>query len=97
MLNMTESGAAQRQNRGSYLRIRYDLDPKNIRKPWAAVIAEGSEYQILALLIENKDTGQHDCGVLRRQGGRSNCRNVAGEGELEAALITRRKLPLYQI
>jgi hypothetical protein len=37
------------------LRVRYNLDPEDIGESWAAVIAERSEYEILALLIEDQD------------------------------------------
>lgn len=42
-----------------------DLDPEDICKSWSAVVAESTEYEILALLIEYQDSRQHGGGFLQ--------------------------------
>ena len=52
---MAEGGGAQRQYWGPYLWIRYDLNPKNVRKAGPAVIPIGAEDEVLAFLIEDEN------------------------------------------
>jgi hypothetical protein len=35
------------------------LDSKDVSQAWSAVVPEGAEYDILALLVEYEYTGQH--------------------------------------
>jgi hypothetical protein len=50
------------------LRIRYDLDSKDIREAWSAIISESAEYQILTLLVEYQYARQHlDCVIKERR------------------------------
>src|SRR4051794_40683900 len=50
VLDMAKGGAAQGQDGRAHLGIADDLDPKDIGEPWAAVVAEGAEDEVLALL-----------------------------------------------
>lgn len=61
VLDVAKGGAAERQDRGADLGIGDDLDAKDISEARAAVISEGAKYQVLALLIEYQNTGQHLC------------------------------------
>jgi hypothetical protein len=65
---MTKSRATQGQDRGSYLRIRDDLDPEDISEAWPAVISKGPEYEVLPFLIEHQNSGQHRESRPAREG-----------------------------
>ena len=56
---MAEGGAAEGQDRGSDLGVADDLDAEYVRQSWSAVIAEGPEDEVLALLVEDEDPGEH--------------------------------------
>jgi hypothetical protein len=63
VLDMAEGGGAEGEDGRAHLGIRYNLDAEDVGEARAAVIAEGAENQILALLIENEDAGEHGGGV----------------------------------
>lgn len=56
---MTESGRAECEDRRADLGIRYDLDAEDVGEAGAAVVAKCAKDQVLALLIEYEDTGEH--------------------------------------
>ena len=61
---MTERRRSQSQDRRADLGVGYDLDTEDVRKPRSTVVTESSEDEVLALLIEDEDTGEHagrDC------------------------------------
>lgn len=59
VLDMAEGGAAQGQDGRAHLGIADDLDAKDIGEPGATVVAKGTEYEVLALLVEYQDAGEH--------------------------------------
>ena len=59
VLDMAKSCAAQGQDGRADLGIADDLDAKDIGESWAAVVAEGAEDEVLALLVEDEDSRQH--------------------------------------
>jgi hypothetical protein len=65
MLDMAEGGAAEGQDGRTNLRVRDDLDAENIGEARSAVVPEGTEDEVLALLIEDQNAGQHVAGVER--------------------------------
>jgi hypothetical protein len=68
---MAEGGRAERQDGRAHLGVGDDLDAEDVGEARAAVVAEGAEDEVLALLIEDKDAGEHG-GVFREA--------VAGNG-----------------
>ncbi len=56
MLHMAEGGATQRQDGRPHLRVGDDLDAEHVGQPRAAVVAEGAEDEVLALLVEYEDS-----------------------------------------
>ena len=56
---MTECGRTEREDRTSDLRIGDDLDAEDVCQTWTAVISKGAEDEILAFLIEDKNSGEH--------------------------------------
>ncbi|KAK5632863.1 hypothetical protein RRF57_008577 [Xylaria bambusicola] len=60
---MAEGGAAEGQDGGADLRVRDDLDAEDVGKARAAVVAKGAEDEVLALLVEYQDAGQHGADV----------------------------------
>lgn len=56
---MAESRGAQSQNRGSHLRVRDDLDAKDVGQTGAALSAEGAEDEVFAFLVEEENAGEH--------------------------------------
>lgn len=56
---MAERRASKRQDGRAHLGIRDDLDAKDIGESGSAVVAEGAENEVLALLVEDEDAGQH--------------------------------------
>jgi len=50
---MAERCLAEREQRRADLRVRDDLDAKDVGKAWAAVAAEGAEDKVLAFLVED--------------------------------------------
>lgn len=59
---MTEGRRAQSQNWGADLRIGDNLYAKDIGETWTTITSEGTEDEILPLLVEYQDTRQHDVG-----------------------------------
>lgn len=59
VLDMAKGGGAQGQDGGADLCIGNDLDAEDIGQAWAAVVAESAKDEVLALLIEDEDAGEH--------------------------------------
>ena len=59
MFDVTKGRRTECKDGGAHLGVRYDLDPEDVGEPWPAVVSEGAEYQILALLVEDQDPGEH--------------------------------------
>ncbi len=59
VLDMTEGCRSKRKNRRADLRIGDDLDPENVGQAWSAVISESAKDEVLAFLVEYKDSGEH--------------------------------------
>jgi hypothetical protein len=68
---MAEGGRAERQDGRAHLGVGDDLDAEDVGEARAAVVAEGAEDEVLALLVEDEDAGEHG-GVFREA--------VAGNG-----------------
>ena len=64
---MAEGGAAQCQDRRANLSIGDDLNSEDIGKTWSAIVSEGAEDEVLALLVEDEDAGEHDGGAILRK------------------------------
>lgn len=60
MLDMAEGGRSQGEDWGADLRVGDDLDTKDVGETRTTVVAEGTEDEILALLVENQYSRQHD-------------------------------------
>lgn len=73
VLDMAEGGAAQGQDGRAHLRVADDLDAEDIGEAGAAVVAKGAEDEVLALLVEDEDAGEH--------GGRRGVVVVVLEGQ----------------
>ena len=68
---MAEGGRAQGEDRGADLGVGDDLDAEDIGETGATVISKGAEDEVLALLVENKNSRQHDgagMGMKREKG-----------------------------
>lgn len=61
---MAEGSTAEGQDRGPHLRVGDDLDTEDVGEARAAVGAEGAEDEVLSLLIEDEDAGDHDGRVV---------------------------------
>lgn len=59
MLHMAEGSRPERKDRRADLRVRDDLDAEDIGQSWAAVITKSAEDEVLALLIEYENSGEH--------------------------------------
>lgn len=59
---MAEGCRTQGQDRRAHLRVRDNLDTEDIGQARAAVAAEGTEDEVLTLLVEDEDAREHDCG-----------------------------------
>ena len=59
MLDMAECGGSKSQDGRADQRVGDDLDAEDIGETWAAVIAEGTKDEVLALLVEDEDTRDH--------------------------------------
>jgi hypothetical protein len=59
---MAKRGRAEGQNGRAYLGVGDDLDAEDVGKARAAVVAEGAKDEVLALLIEDEDAGEHGGG-----------------------------------
>lgn len=59
MLDMAEGGRAQGQDGRADLGIGDDLDAKDVGQTRTAVVAKGTEDEILAFLVEDEDSGEH--------------------------------------
>jgi len=62
VLDMAEGGRAQGQDRGAHLGVGDDLDAEDVREARAAVTAERAEDEVLPLLVEDEDAGEHRGG-----------------------------------
>ena len=58
---MAKCRGSKRQDGRPNLGVGYDLDAEDVGEPRAAIVAEGAEDEILALLVEDQDTREH-CG-----------------------------------
>lgn len=56
---MAERRRSERQDRRPHLRVRDHLDAEHVGEARPAIVTECTEYQILAFLVEDQDTGQH--------------------------------------
>jgi len=59
---MAEGGGAEGEDGRAHLRIGYDLDAEDVGEAGAAVVAEGTEDEVLAFLVENENAGKHGGG-----------------------------------
>ena len=59
MLDMAKGRRAESEDRRADLGIGDDLYAKYIGKAGSAIVAKGTEDEVLALLIEDQDTGEH--------------------------------------
>jgi hypothetical protein len=64
VLDMAKGGAAKGQDGRADLGVADDLDAEDIGKARTAVVAKRPEDQVLALLVEDEDAGQHFGGGL---------------------------------
>ena len=76
MFDMAEGRGAEREDRGADLRVGDHLDAEDVGEAGPAVVAEGAEDEIFALLVEDEDAGEHFGGEGWRQ--------RTGSGELIA-------------
>lgn len=70
MLDMAKRRAPQRQDGRSDLGVGDDLDAEDVGESGTAVVAEGAEDEVLALLVEDEDAGQHGRDRVCVFGGR---------------------------
>lgn len=90
---MAESRTSERQDRRADLGVGDDLYTEDIGEAGAAVVPEGAEDEVLALLVEDEDSRQHGRGVnetmrgVRRscRGWRPELRDDAGEASWGSA------------
>lgn len=66
VLDMAEGGASEGEDRRPDLGVRDHLNPEDVGQAGSAVVAEGAEDEVLALLVEDEDAGQHVGGCYRR-------------------------------
>lgn len=59
VLDMAERCTSERQDRGADLRVGNDLDAEDVCKPRTAVLSKCAEDEVLTLLIEEEDPGEH--------------------------------------
>ena len=57
MFDMAKGRRSEGEDRRADLCIGDDLDAEDVCEPGAAVISKGAEYEILAFLIEDENTG----------------------------------------
>lgn len=62
MLHVAEGGASEGQDRGPDLGVRDHLNPEDVGKSGPAIVAKGAKDEVLALLVEDEDSGQHRGG-----------------------------------
>ena len=86
MLDMAKGGRAKRKDGRAYLGVGDDLDSEDVGKSRAAIIAEGTKNEILALLIEDEDPGKHGDSVNREEG---RWQSIAGVSVLMLELDAR--------
>lgn len=72
---MGEGGASESEDRRADLGIGYDLDTEDIGQAWAHVLAESTQDEEFALLVEEKDSRQHGGESCTRRclGGKCCC------------------------
>ena len=63
VLDMAEGGAAEGQDGRPDLGVGNDLDAEDVGEAGAAIVAKGAEDEVLALLVEDEDSGQHFAGM----------------------------------
>lgn len=56
---MAKGGAPEGQDGRAHLGVGDDLDAEDVGETGAAVVAEGAEDEVLALLVEDEDARQH--------------------------------------
>jgi len=56
VLDMAERRRAEREDGRPDLCVGYYLDAEDVGEPWAAIIPEGAEYEVFALLVEYQDS-----------------------------------------
>jgi len=76
VFDMAEGGAPERQDGRADLGVADDLDAEHVGEAGAAVVAEGAEDEVLALLVEDEDARQHGGRALGAL--RSACRAIDG-------------------
>ncbi len=59
MLDMAKGRRAESEDRRPDLGIGDDLYAKHIGKAGSTIVAKGAEDEVLALLIEDQDAGEH--------------------------------------
>lgn len=70
MLDMAERRGAEGEDWSADLGVGDDLDAEDVTEARAAVVAEGAEDEVLALLIEKHYTGNHFGGGGELSGSR---------------------------
>lgn len=86
VLDMAEGGGAQGEDGRADLGIGNDLDAEDVGKSRAAVVAECAKYEVLTLLVEDEDSGEHSGGVKERARRRQG---IGGVGVLMLELHSR--------
>lgn len=67
MFDVAEGRAAEREDGRADLRVRDDLDAEDVGQSGSAVVSKRAKYEVLALLVEDQDSGQHVAGVEGRE------------------------------
>ena len=62
MLDVTEGGGAEGEDRGADGGIGDDLDAEDVGEAGTAVLAVGTEDEVLAFLVEDEEAGEHCAG-----------------------------------
>ena len=57
MLDVAKGCGSEGEDWRADLGIGDDLDAEDVCKPWAAIISKGTENEIFAFLIKDKDSG----------------------------------------
>lgn len=65
VLDVAEGGAAEGEDGRPDLGVRDDLDAEDVGETGPAVVPKGAEDEVLALLVEDEDAGQHDVAGRR--------------------------------
>lgn len=59
MLDMAKGRRAESEDGRTDLGVRDDLYTKHIGKAGSAIVSKGAEDEVLALLVEYQDAGEH--------------------------------------